>query len=55
MNSPIITGTGIVKRYGTNTVLDHADEDVWGGLPNVILAEEWRERALVPFEWLGEE
>lgn len=29
--------------------------DVWGDLPNVILAEEWRERALVPSEWLGEE
>lgn len=36
-------------------VLDHADEDVWGDLPNVILAEEWRGRALVPFDWLEEE
>lgn len=33
-------------------VLDHADEDVWGDLANVVLAEEWRERALVPHEWL---
>ena len=36
-------------------VLDHADEDVWGDLPNVILAEEWRESALVPFDWLQDE
>ena len=36
-------------------VLDHADEDVWGDLPNVVLAEEWRERALVPLDWLDEE
>lgn len=36
-------------------VLDHADEDVWGDLPNVTLAEEWRDRALVPFDWLEEE
>jgi hypothetical protein len=33
-------------------VLDHADDDVWGGLPNVQLTEEWRGRALVPLEWL---
>lgn len=33
-------------------VLDHADEDVWGGLDNVVLAEQWRDRALVPLEWL---
>jgi hypothetical protein len=33
-------------------VLDHAGEDVWGGLPDVQLTEEWRGRALVPFEWL---
>lgn len=36
-------------------VLDHADEEVWGDLPNVILAEEWRDRALVPFDWLYRE
>lgn len=36
-------------------VLDHADEEVWGDLPNVILAEEWRDRALVPFDWLDGE
>lgn len=36
-------------------VLDHADEDVWGNLPNVILAEEWREHALVPSDWLSQE
>lgn len=35
-------------------VLDHADEDVWGDLPGVILAEQWRERALVPLSWLHE-
>ena len=33
-------------------VLDHAGEDVWGNLPDVQLIEEWRGRALVPFEWL---
>ena len=27
-------------------VLDHADEDVWGGLPGVKLIEEWRGHAL---------
>ncbi|WP_372088437.1 DUF3732 domain-containing protein (plasmid) [Tistrella mobilis] len=36
-------------------VLDHADEDVWGDLPNVILAEKWRESALVPYDWLEPE
>jgi hypothetical protein len=34
-------------------VLDHADEDVWGGLPGVRLIEEWRGRALVPEAWLS--
>jgi hypothetical protein len=33
-------------------VLDHADEDVWGNLPDVQLTEEWRGQALVPFEWI---
>ncbi|WP_294248211.1 MULTISPECIES: DUF3732 domain-containing protein [Sphingomonadaceae] len=33
-------------------VLDHADEDVWGGLDHVVLAEQWRDHALVPLEWL---
>ena len=33
-------------------VLDHADEDVWGGLDNVVLSEQWRDRALVPLDWL---
>ncbi|MBN6111245.1 DUF3732 domain-containing protein [Xanthomonas bonasiae] len=32
-------------------VLDHADEEVWGGLPNVYLVEEWRGKGLVPSEW----
>lgn len=36
-------------------VLDHADEDVWGDLANVVLAEEWRDRALVPYDWLRED
>jgi len=36
-------------------VLDHADEEVWGDLPNIILAEEWRDRALVPFDWLNKD
>lgn len=34
-------------------VLDHADEDVWGGLGNVVLAEQWRDQALVPLEWFS--
>ncbi|VVO64147.1 DUF3732 domain-containing protein [Pseudomonas fluorescens] len=29
-------------------VLDHADEGVWGGIPNVVLTEEWRDKKLVP-------
>ncbi|MET4325323.1 tetratricopeptide (TPR) repeat protein [Bradyrhizobium sp. i1.15.2] len=32
-------------------VLDHADEGVWGGIPNVSLTEEWRGKALVPSDW----
>ena len=34
-------------------VLDHADDDVWGGLGNVILAEQWRDQALVPLDWIS--
>lgn len=34
-------------------VLDHADEDVWGDLAGVVLAEHWRDHALVPYEWLS--
>lgn len=33
-------------------VLDHADDDVWGGLPGVKLIEEWRGKALVPEAWI---
>jgi hypothetical protein len=33
-------------------VLDYADDDVWGGLSDVQLIEEWRGSALVPSEWL---
>lgn len=29
-------------------VLDHADGGVWGGIPGVVLTEEWREKKLVP-------
>jgi hypothetical protein len=32
-------------------VLDHADDEVWGELPSVHLVEEWRGKALVPFDW----
>lgn len=32
-------------------VLDHADEEVWGGLKNVHLVEEWRGKGLVPDTW----
>ena len=33
-------------------VLDHAGEEVWSDLPGVVLAENWRDGALVPTEWL---
>jgi Protein of unknown function (DUF3732) len=33
-------------------VLDHADEEVWGGLENVHPVEEWRGKGLVPRAWL---
>jgi hypothetical protein len=33
-------------------VLDHADEEVWGELPNIHLVEEWRGKGLVPSDWL---
>ena len=36
MNSPIITGAGIVKRYGSNTVLDHADITVHTGVTGLL-------------------
>ncbi|MFN8051813.1 MAG: ABC transporter ATP-binding protein [Acidimicrobiales bacterium] len=36
MNSPIITGTGIVKRYGSNTVLDHTDIAVQPGVTGLL-------------------
>lgn len=34
-------------------VLDHADEDVWGEIDSVVLAEQWRGHALVPLNWLA--
>lgn len=33
-------------------VLDHANEEVWGGLKNVHLVEEWRGKGLVPEAWV---
>jgi len=33
-------------------VLDHADEEVWGGLENVHPVEEWRGKGLVPDAWI---
>jgi Protein of unknown function (DUF3732) len=37
-------------------VLDHADEEVWGGIEGVKRTEEWRDgkQKLVPIEWLGQ-
>lgn len=35
-------------------VLDHANEDVWGKLPNTRLVEEWRGDALVPAAWISD-
>ncbi|MHC8342821.1 DUF3732 domain-containing protein [Pseudomonas sp. RT6P73] len=29
-------------------VLDHADDEVWGNIPGVVLTEEWRGKKLVP-------
>lgn len=37
-------------------VLDHAAENVWGGIPGINLVEEWRDgKKLVPLEWLNTE
>jgi len=34
-------------------VMEHADEDVWGGLDNVSLVERWRgDDKLIPVEWI---
>lgn len=34
-------------------LLDHADEQVWGDMPNTVLVENWREGdKLVPAEWI---
>ncbi len=35
-------------------VLDHANEEVWGGLQNIHLVEEWRGKGLVPDSWVKE-
>jgi hypothetical protein len=41
------------KRALQVIVLDHAAEDVWGGVPGVHLVEEWRSgEKLVPMSWL---
>ena len=33
-------------------VLEHAGEDIWGGIPNVLKADEWRNhRKLIPESW----
>lgn len=35
-------------------VLDHAGDEVWGGIENTSLVEEWREgNKLVPLEWIS--
>jgi len=36
MNAPIITGTGIVKRYGSNLVLDHTEIEVRPGVTGLL-------------------
>lgn len=48
---------GEVRRAGGRMqviVLDHADESVWGEIPEVVLTEEWRGGGakLVPPEWM---
>jgi len=36
-------------------VLDHAAEEVWGGIDNIHLVEHWRDRTkLVPMDWISE-
>jgi hypothetical protein len=35
-------------------VLDHAQDDVWGGIEGLHVVENWRGRKLVPEEWLAE-
>jgi hypothetical protein len=34
-------------------ILDHAGDDVWGGLNGVALVDEWRNHGLVPEEWFN--
>ena len=36
VNGPIITGSGVVKRYGSNTVLDHTDLVVQRGVTGLL-------------------
>lgn len=46
---------GIIKKTTGRLqiiVLDHANEEVWGGLNNVHLVEEWRGKGLVPETWV---
>ncbi|WP_326975416.1 DUF3732 domain-containing protein [Caproicibacter sp. BJN0012] len=35
-------------------ILEHADEDIWGGLDNITLVERWRgDKKLIPTEWIS--
>jgi hypothetical protein len=44
---------GILKGKLQVIILDHAPRDVWGGIPNVVEVEEWRDgKKLVPTEWI---
>jgi quinol monooxygenase YgiN len=46
----------VALAYAVNTsegrlqiiVLDHADDEVWGYIPGVVLTEEWRDKKLIP-------
>ncbi len=48
--------SGVVERLGGRLqvlVLDHAGQNVWGGVAGIHLVEDWRDgRTLVPKEWL---
>lgn len=52
MGREVVQGEGQLQII----VLDHAGNDVWGGIGGVTLAQEWRgDEKLVPLDWLTDE